>query len=141
MVFFNSVEGGKNGYLGQNSPWEPGIANMANSLNGNWAREVNYWTPTNPNAEYRVPGAVPAIDPAIYKDRSFIRLQDVTLAYHLPDKVLHQVGLSGITIYASGNNLVTWTKWSGWDPETGQGLASTGMPVLKGYNAGLSITF
>jgi TonB-dependent starch-binding outer membrane protein SusC len=141
MVFVNSIQGGKNGYLGQNNPWEPGISATSNSLNGNWARGINYWTPSNPNAEYRVPGSVPAIDPAIYKDRSFIRLQDVTLSYHFPDKMLHHLGLGVLTVYASGNNLITWTKWKGWDPETGQGLESTGMPVLKGYNAGINISF
>ncbi|HZK63189.1 MAG TPA: SusC/RagA family TonB-linked outer membrane protein, partial [Puia sp.] len=141
MVFINSVQGGKNGYLGQNNPWNGSNSSSDNTVRANWATEVDYWTPTNPNAEYRIPGQIPAIDPAIYKDRSFIRLQDVTLSYHFPNKVLKRMGLGGFTLYASGNNLATWTKWKGWDPETGEGLIYGGMPVLRGYNAGLNVTF
>ncbi|HSC36869.1 MAG TPA: TonB-dependent receptor, partial [Chitinophagaceae bacterium] len=142
FVFINSIQGGKNGYLGSNNPWsDGGIQQGDNAIRNNWFKEVDYWTPSHPNAEYRVTGAIPAIDPGIYKDRSFVRLQDVSLSYTIGKPVLDKLHLRELRVYVSGKNLATWTKWKGWDPETGQGLTYGAFPVLKAYSVGLNLTF
>ena len=43
-----------------------------------------------------------------------------------------------INIYMSGKNLLTFTKWKGWDPEAGSGYY--GLPVMKSFTFGLNIT-
>jgi TonB-linked SusC/RagA family outer membrane protein len=80
---------------------------------------LNYWTPNNSNSD------VPALslnNSAVNSDRflydaSFIRLRNVTLGYSFPDNFCKKIRLSGLRLFASGNNLLTFTKYPGWDPE------------------------
>jgi hypothetical protein len=44
-------------------------------------------------------------------------------------------------IILSGRNLLTLTKWPGWDPETGEGITRDGRPVLASYSLGIDVTF
>ncbi len=54
------------------------------------------------------------------------------------------------TLYVSGKNLYTWTRWEGWDPEATDwdddnvllnGLNNSGRPVLRGVTVGFNITY
>ena len=147
FAFINSVQGGKNGYLGFNNPWSDlGIQQGDNAIRNNWFREVDYWTPANPDAEYRITGSVPAIDPGIYKNRSFVRLQDVSLSYDISPAIASKMGIKGCRVYVSGKNLAIWTKWKGWDPESIQSGSYSGLtygagPIMKSYSIGLNVTF
>ena len=54
--------------------------------------------------------------------------------------------MQGLTVYASGRNLYTWTNWIGWDPETrqdgrGGGSWESNYPFTKSYVFGLNVTF
>ena len=101
-----------------------------------------YWTPENPiNTAPRINYRNP-LDYGFYADRSFVRLQDVSLAYDFPKSVLERINVSGLQIYASGKNLITWTNWSGWDPEFGAGGRGPGNngPILKTYTIGLNVS-
>jgi TonB-dependent starch-binding outer membrane protein SusC len=69
------------------------------------------------------------------QDASFLRLSTVTLAYELPKAVIGRAGLSDARIYVTGNNLKTWTKYKGYDPENGDGYPTARMFVL-GVNLG-----
>jgi TonB-linked SusC/RagA family outer membrane protein len=137
----NSIQGGKNGYLGNNARE---YFREDNSLRNNELRGVEFWTPANPDAKYpRVTGGTrPLVDnPALWEKRSFVRLQDASLSYSLPTSVLTKIKAHAINIYVSGKNLVTWTNWDGWDPETGQGMITDGRPVLRGVTIGTHVTF
>jgi TonB-linked SusC/RagA family outer membrane protein len=141
-MFINSVQGGKNGYLANNNPWsDGGYSGTENASKHAMFSGIDYWTPSNPDAEYRVPGTKGAIDPSTYRDRSFIRLQDVSLSYNFNPFLLNKIGLKGAKVYVSGKNLLTLTKWKGWDPETGQGYNTAGVPVMRGYSLGLDLSF
>ncbi len=137
-AFINSIQGGKNYYYSQNDPsviWgKNDAATNSNSV------KYDYWTPSNPDAKYQqlfYPSKTPA---ARYQQRSFVRLQDVSLSYRFDQKLVKKIGFQDLQIYVSGKNLYTWTKWEGWDPETGQGVAA-GSPVLKSYTFGVDLTF
>jgi len=52
---------------------------------------------------------------------SFFRIKTVQLGYDLPVKNLAKIGMSKLYVYVSGNNLLTFTKYSGYDPEIGGG--------------------
>lgn len=51
------------------------------------------------------------------EDASYLRLKTVTFGYSLPATLLNNVGLRKVRLYASGQNLLTFTGYSGWDPE------------------------
>lgn len=138
-VFVNSVQGGKSGYRGLNMATQLGIGD--NIRRNNFWREFDYWTPSNPGARYRGLDQGAAIEYNYYGDRSFVRLQDVTLSYRLDREWVKKLGMEGVKLFVSGKNLATWTRWQGWDPETGDGFAVNGRPVMRGVSVGLDVRF
>ena len=82
----------------------------------------------------------PTINPNVYRDRSFIRLQDVTLSYKLTN-FLKNAGVQNASVYVSGKNLKTWTKWEGFDPEFNGGGLTSNRPILTGVDLGINLTF
>lgn len=145
-AMINSIQGGKDYYLGQpaNIPIRDHLQNWVNV-------KFDYWTPENPNAKYRQLGEYNnttgnAFGP--YVSRSFIRLQDLSLSYNLPSTLLKGTFISKARIYINATNLLTFTKWDGWDPEAGQGLGYDflnynlgGYPTMKSYSVGLNFDF
>jgi TonB-linked SusC/RagA family outer membrane protein len=133
MVLFNIRQGGQS----SNSTLNPGTNyyDLFNTLN------VPYWTPENRSNTHAAINYRNPLNYAFYQDRSFVRLQDVSLSYDLPASLLNKAKISGIKVYASGKNLVTWTKWNGWDPEHGVGGRSPGEngPLLKTFTLGLNL--
>ncbi|MFG6685312.1 SusC/RagA family TonB-linked outer membrane protein [Mariniflexile sp. HNIBRBA6329] len=65
------------------------------------------------------------------EDGSFIRLQNVQLGYTFSDKVLESLKISKLRLYVSGSNLLTLTKYTGFDP-----TASSGAPLGGGIDQG-----
>lgn len=51
---------------------------------------------------------------------SFLRLQSVRLTYQLPEKITRKAAMRMLNVYVYGLNLLTWTEYSGFDPEVGQ---------------------
>ena len=139
--FINSIQGGKNGYLGANHP--KGVPDSkGNATNSNWFDFYDYWAPTRPNAKYQAPYGVAPVNAKKYFQRNFIRLQDISLSYSVPDVITNKWGIGNAKVYISGKNLLTLTKWDGWDPETGQGIDSRdAFPVMKSYALGLELSF
>lgn len=85
-----------------------------------YATYVNRWTPDNPNNEYyRFGGQGPAgrFSSRTIEDGSFLRLKTVSLSYNLPSQWLSSVKIKSASIFVTGQNLYTWTKYSGMDPE------------------------
>ena len=76
------------------------------------------------------------------EDNSFLRLRTIALSYNLPAKWLSNVKIRTLTVYASGTNLFTWTKYSGRDPESASAiLAGAQYPAMKTIQAGLRVGF
>lgn len=77
------------------------------------------------------------------EDASFLRLKTLSFNYALPKKFLDRVGISGMGVFVSGYNLLTWTSYSGQDPEVGvkDGLAIDGAmtPVTIRFAAGVNL--
>jgi hypothetical protein len=69
------------------------------------------------------------------QDASFLRLASLTLAYDVPKTIISRVGITNLRIYTTGNNLTTWTKYKGYDPENGDWYPTARMFVL-GLNLG-----
>jgi len=131
---FNIREGGESPISSLNLGTN--FADQANVLN------VPYWTAENHiNSAARIDYKNP-LGYGFYQDRSFVRLQNVSLAYEFPSTLIKRIGLGSLQIYVSGKNLITSTKWMGWDPEFGSGGRDPGNngPLLKTYTIGLNIS-
>jgi len=139
-VFFQGVQG--NDLLGILTAWTEGMHNNFN-LGKN---ALNRWTPTNTNTT--VPRAVRGdpnkntniSDRYIY-DGSYLRLKNLTVGYTLPKAWVNYVKLSNVRVYATGRNLLTFTKYPFYDPEIGSGYvglsasgnSSTARGIDNGY--------
>lgn len=80
----------------------------------------NYWTPENPTGNWPRPNA--GIDPENMfalgtQDASYIRLQNVTVGYSLPNRLIPGLGINRLRLYATGQNLFTWTDYQSYSPE------------------------
>jgi TonB-linked SusC/RagA family outer membrane protein len=77
------------------------------------------WSDTNPsNTVFRAGGGGPtAYSSRVIEDGSFLRLKTVSMGYNLTDKLLQKGRIKSGRIYLSAQNLKTWTKYSGSDPE------------------------
>jgi TonB-linked SusC/RagA family outer membrane protein len=110
------------------------VTNLANA----YAR--NYWTvdnPTNEVARLDAKGPAGVNSPGMLYDRSFIRLENITLGYTLPERFLSKFSIERLKVYAAVRNVAVWKKdknWDYWDIETG-GLAP------RTYTLGLNVGF
>ncbi|MEP6261427.1 MAG: TonB-dependent receptor [Gillisia sp.] len=81
------------------------------------------------------------------EDASYARIQNVQLGYTLPADALSNVGVSRLRIYASVNNLYTFTKYRGFDPAASSGEAIGGgidygfYPIPRIFLAGVNLNF
>ena len=77
------------------------------------------------------------------EDGSFFRLKNVTLAYDFPQAWMKKARIQGLKVYVSGDNLATFSKFSGMDPEidTEDGVYDTNYPVPMTVVGGIQITF
>ncbi|NGM62651.1 TonB-dependent receptor [Sphingobacterium sp. SGG-5] len=85
-----------------------------------YATYENRWTPDNQNNElYRSGGHGPfgAYSSRVIEDGSYIRLKTLSFSYTLPESLSAKVYASNLAVTFSGQNLITWTNYSGLDPE------------------------
>ncbi|WP_245891572.1 SusC/RagA family TonB-linked outer membrane protein [Flavobacterium faecale] len=103
---------------------------------------------TNPSATIpRAQGAIQnvGVNDRFVEDGSYTRLRNITIGYTLPSKALGKY-FSKLRVYASGQNLLTLTKYSGLDPEIGgsnfnAGVDRGGYPQPKTILMGLEVAF
>lgn len=81
------------------------------------------------------------------EDGSFIRLQTARIGYSLPSEISRKARMQMVNIYVYGNNLLTWTNYTGFDPEVAQrsvlkpGDDPGKYPRRREIGAGLNVTF
>ena len=74
------------------------------------------------------------------EDGSYLRIKNITLGYNIP--TFKRANAPKIRVYASGENLLTFTKYSGMDPEVGNyGLDGGTYPVSRIVSLGVNLTF
>jgi len=109
----------------------------------NGAIDRQFWTPDIPintypaNREDANPLGVGYFDDKT-SNASFIRLQDVSLSYALPKRILEKIKLSRLQFFVNAKNLVTITDWTGLDPEFD---LQNDRPQLRSYLIGLRTQF
>ncbi len=129
-------------------PFEYGT-NVSNNTN-QYASYVDRWTPENPTSTIpRVNGyGANFYSSRIVEDASYLRLKTLSLGYSLPARILGYARIRSVRVYASAQNLMTWTKYSGIDPEVSTrhstltpGFDYSPYPRVKTVIFGLNATF
>jgi len=115
-----------------------GNATIANTTRERWEGR---WQQPGDIAQYR--GFDPAntynavgsrISDFYLEDGSFIKLRSLSFGYNLPKSLLNRWKLAGARFYVNGNNLLVFTKYSGFDPEVNHNNIGTNITV--GYDTG-----
>jgi TonB-linked SusC/RagA family outer membrane protein len=109
-IFIQTVQG-----VLKNNP----VLNFADqSLIINLPESVGYWTAGNQsNARPSLRTGTNSRGYGYPSDASYTRIKDVTLSYTLPQVISDKLKIGELSMYISGRNLYTFTKWKGWDPE------------------------
>ena len=148
-----------------NNIFNQGRIRMEAPGEGTSANLLNRWTPQNQNTD--VPAFIDqrtreqanlrskvAIggDQRIgrwVEDGSYVRLKNITFSYNFPKSVVDRLRLSNLRLYVSGTNLITITKYSGYDPEVSSfnsndaqiGVDFSNYPPSKIVSFGLNVSF
>jgi TonB-linked SusC/RagA family outer membrane protein len=108
------------------------------------------WTPANPNSG--IPrlslsdanGNFSTTSDWFLENGSYTRIKNVTLGYTLPASLTQRAGLNTLRFYVTANNLVTITKYSGFDPEVGMsnyGIDTGRYPQARSVFVGVNLNF
>jgi TonB-linked SusC/RagA family outer membrane protein len=130
--FINSIQGGENHYLMNNSYFLL-IPAGDGALRMNQMAIRQYWTPDNGVTNASGMYTNPPRSSGLYQSRSFVRLQDVSLSYTLNASVLKKLKINACQFYIASKNPYIWTKWDGFDPE----IAIKNPDPLRGYFASM----
>ena len=89
---------------------------------GKSERYLNSWSPTNTSSSLPKLTNNPAqhyssASSYYVEDGSYLRLKNIQLGYNLPENIASRLGLGSLRVFLQGKNLITWTKYSGLDPE------------------------
>ncbi|MWB95984.1 SusC/RagA family TonB-linked outer membrane protein [Flavobacterium sp. GA093] len=118
------------------------------------AEAADFWTPENVDAKYPRPDGGDghpniAISDRYVEDGSYLRISQLTFGYNLPSDVISKTKLSKLRFYASVQNLYTFTKYTGYDPEIGDynqnallsGIDSGRYPTNRTITLGMNVEF
>lgn len=116
-------------------------------------RVDNRWTPENasseiPRATTRFGNNIPISD-LFVEDGSFLRLKNLQIGYTISPRLLTKVRVQNLRFYVAGDNLLTFTKYNGFDPEIGEfyrnplgfGVDAAAYPVARSLRIGLDMKF
>jgi len=115
-----------------------GSGNMSTDLLG-------AWTPQNSNSD--IPslratnwGYTPNSDYFV-KDASFVKVRSATIGYQLSKDMLKNMPITGLRVYLQAENIFTWTKWRGFDPEPITSSSLSIYPNPRMYTLGVKVDF
>lgn len=144
-IFFNWSYG--NDILNANRLiFESGYKSNLNQLKSYSKR----WTPDNPDSDIprMLAKGTNVYSSRVVEDGSFLRLRNISVGYTLPRKALKKMHFDTMRIYISADNIYTFTKYSGPDPEVSTrnsvltpGFDWSAYPRAFGLTGGISFTF
>lgn len=118
---------------------------------------LNSWTPTNTNTD--IPRAAlrgKEISSRFVESGSYLRLKNISVGYNIPTEVINKYGIDNLRLSFSGQNLLTFTNYSGLDPEvsffgagggnsasanTVRGFDFGNYPTVRSFTIGLNLKF
>lgn len=138
-IFFQGMTG--NQILNANRIWAEAMSVAQNQT----TLTLDRWTGEGtsqlvPRAVFNDPNKNARPSDRFVEDGDYLRLKNLIIGYTLPQSVLARLNMSSLRIYVSAVNLLTWTKYTGFDPEVGtSGIDSSVYPVTSTYSIGLNI--
>jgi TonB-linked SusC/RagA family outer membrane protein len=108
---------------------------------------LNRWTGEGtsnyvPRAIFNDPNKNTRPSDRFVEDGSYLRIKNLTLGYTLPSSLTEKAHMSSVRVYASGLNMFTFTRYTGFDPEVGtSGIDNNVYPVTATYSLGINIGF
>lgn len=143
-VFGNQIMNGAGGFMSASFDW---FDNQTTDQIARWQKKGDV---TNV-PQFRLGGGNGTSASSRYiENGDYVRLKNITLAYNLPEAFLKTIGISAARVYVTGVNVLTITKYTGWDPEVNadyragnrnQGGDFYSAPQIKNYSVGLKINF
>jgi TonB-linked SusC/RagA family outer membrane protein len=145
-VFAQGVHGNKLFNALKYTNMNPSIGTNYNMLTG----ILNAWTPTNTNTD--VTRIISTDQNGNYgntsdwyiENGSYLRIKNATLGYTLPALLTNRAHIGAVRLYVTANNLFTFTKYKGYDPEVGMdqlGIDAGRYPQAKSVLLGLNVNF
>jgi hypothetical protein len=111
---------------------------------------LDRWTPDHTNTNVPMKNINRSLKPSSrwVMDGSYIRLKNIMFGYTVPNTLLKKLAIQKVRVYVSAQNLLTFTKYKGFDPEVSYkasnatlGTDYASYPMVKSITAGLSIVF
>ena len=124
--------------------------NSGRTMQNQFASVLNRWSPTNQNNQMFVAkgGGDKVYSSRVIEDGSFLRLKTIQLGYNISSALLKRINISSLKLYASAQNIITWTKYTGFDPEVSAynsaltpGFDYSVYPRAKTVTIGLNVSF
>ena len=122
------------------------VFNEAKNRNGFIDRtnsiQTPYWTPDNPINDYaRLFSSDGSSNFAIWRDASFIRLNNVTVAYRFPKPILEKLSLQSLRLYVNARNVAVYSPhWNFYDPEPTDIDGGPTMPTPRFFTFGIDLS-
>ena len=149
-----------------NDIFNQGRIRLENIVEGTSIRLLDRWTENNQDTD--VPAFIDAVTrqnaglenrvslgsdggrlQRYVEDGSYVRLKNVTLGYSVPSSLINRIKVTKLRVYVSGTNLITLTKYTGYDPEVSAynrndaqiGVDLSNYPTAKTITFGIDVTF
>lgn len=140
-IFLQGISGNK--IFNANRIYQEGMAvaqNQTTAVLDRWRGEGT--SHTMPRAVFNDPNKNARVSDRFIENGSYLRIKNVTLGYTLPKRILEKISLSSARVYISAQNLVTFTDYTGFDPEAGvNGIDLNVYPVTRTLSAGINLNF
>ncbi len=131
----NSIQGGNGYYIQNNKVFLETTSAFDYAARTNQPAIRENWLPDNGVNDAPAVYNYPRIQSGNYQDRSFVRLQDMSLTYRFDKEKIKLAKIEGLQLSLSGKNLYTWTKWDGYDPEIGGAT----LPLMRSFSLGIKV--
>lgn len=140
-IFIQGVAG--NQIFNANRIWTESMAVPQNQTTATLDRWTGAGTSnTMPRAVFNDPNKNTRISDRYVEDGSYLRLKNITLGYKIPERLTERLKLNTARIYASAQNLYTFTGYSGLDPEVPiNGVDFNVYPVARTISLGVNLSF
>ncbi|MBP8791795.1 MAG: TonB-dependent receptor [Lutibacter sp.] len=126
------------------------LENMENSGQNQLATTLNRWSIDNQNTTMHRAGGqgFEDVSSRIIEDGSYVRLKTVNFSYRFSKEVIEKLRLNSFELILSGQNLITWSDYSGFDPEVSvanslitPGIDFSAYPKARTFSVGLNVSF
>lgn len=138
QLFFQGVTGNEiYNAVRERTEGKGDVATLSTTMRNVWSSANPYGTIPNPYGS----SLNMSNSSRFVEDGSYLRLKNVQLGYTIPKSVTKQVNISRCRLYLTASNLLTFTKYTGYDPEIGSGVDYGNYPQSRTITAGVNLDF